>query len=577
MKRQQLQSQVLLILRGIVLPVIICTAGASITAQIPSNIPKAGIVAFHDFNGSLEDKSGGANTFVNNGVLFEEQESNGKRYHSARFNGTPLEARYLEAVNPEPFKVAQYSHMTRFKVNEFRPLNNGGVNFYYQAILAFCPPNWTWGAAYSMMLNQVDNSALNAGHWTTSRAYYAATSFGTIKLDEWFDAITTYDGSTLRLYVNGSLMSEQPASLDYANQVAFVIGGAKDGTDGKVMGGFSGNIDEFAFWNRALTNEEIERIYNPDPNPPCLGYRDVDSLTMDTKQEVTWTSTVLKSGVRYRIVGSGVWTPNGGFSKADCEYEYFEPCTIRNRSGGVRIGLDLESALSDDRKLRPVAVGIDCDDHTYVYEVTGDGRPLYVLFRDIVLSDNVGLINVKIQECLDCSINIPADSILGYRSVETHEVVTYALRNNPKLTYQWTATGGYLLGETNKHFCDVIWGYDNAGSVCCIVNDSTCSDTICVTTSIQPKRVVSVSGDGRDVPSMTVRPNPASETIEIVAAPRTGAVGFELVNATGNVVYQASGAAARMDVSDIPVGVYHIVQRNAYGEMIGMQRVVIVR
>ena len=172
---------------------------------------------------------------------------------------------------------------------------------------------------------------------------------------------------------------------------------------------------------------------------------------------------------------------------------------------------------------------------------------------------------------------IPADSILGYRSVETHEVVTYALRNNPNMTYQWTATGGYLLGETNKHFCDVIWGYDNAGSVCCIVSDSTCSDTICVTTSIQPKRVVSVPGDGRDVPSMTVRPNPASETIEIVTAPSTGAVGFELVTATGNVVYQASGAAARMDVSDIPVGVYHIVQRNAYGEMIGMQRVVIVR
>ena len=176
-----------------------------------------------------------------------------------------------------------------------------------------------------------------------------------------------------------------------------------------------------------------------------------------------------------------------------------------------------------------------------------------------------------------CSFSISSDSILGYRNVETHQVVTYALRNNPALSYKWIATGGYMLGASTNHFCDMIWGYDKNGSVCCIVSDSTCSDTICVTTTINNKTTGGIAGGDVDVPTMSVKPNPAADVIDISTALGDKQAHFELVDVTGLVVQRVQGIYTRMSVSDVAPGVYHIVQRDDMGNVLGMERVVIKR
>jgi hypothetical protein len=156
-------------------------------------------------------------------------------------------------------------------------------------------------------------------------------------------------------------------------------------------------------------------------------------------------------------------------------------------------------------------------------------------------------------------------------------VVTYALRNDPALSYKWIATGGYMLGASTNHFCDVIWGYDKNGSVCCIVSDTTCSDTVCVTTTINNKTTGGIAGGDVDVPTMSVKPNPAADMIDISTALGDKQAHFELVDVTGVVVQRVQGIYARMSVSDLAPGVYHIVQRDALGNVLGMERVVIKR
>ena len=52
----------------------------------------------------------------------------------------------------------------------------------------------------------------------------------------------------------------------YANlrnyQVQFLIGGAGDGpSPGGIYGGFNGKLDDIGFWSRALTENEILKIY----------------------------------------------------------------------------------------------------------------------------------------------------------------------------------------------------------------------------------------------------------------------------------------------------------------------------
>lgn len=232
-----------------------------------------------------------------------------------------------------------------------------------------------------------------------------------------------------------------PLGSDYSNHDRFIIGANADNPDGRIMAGFNGHMDDFAFWDRALSGKEVDEIFK--------------------------------------------------------------------------------------------------------------GR--------------------------NCNLGITSDSILGYRKVETHQVVTYALRNNPKLSYKWIATGGYMLGASTNHFCDVIWGYDKNGSVCCIVSDSVCTDTLCVTTTINNSPTGGIAGDDVETPTMSVKPNPAADMIDISTALGEQFALYELVDVTGVVVQRTNGIAVRMSVADIAPGVYHIVQRDTMGNVIGMQRVVVKR
>jgi hypothetical protein len=89
-------------------------------------------------------------------------------------------------------------------------------------------------------------------------------STGTIPVNQWTHVAATYDGSSMKLYINGILDS----TLAYS-------GGIFPGTDdlgiganvggmqkGRVAGGFVGMIDEPAIYNRALSAEEIKGIYD---------------------------------------------------------------------------------------------------------------------------------------------------------------------------------------------------------------------------------------------------------------------------------------------------------------------------
>jgi hypothetical protein len=215
--------------------------------------------------------------------------------------------------------------------------------------------------------------------------------------------------------------------------------------------------------------------------------------------------------------------------------------------------------------------------------VFGERVPNWLEFNGFI--DDVGIWNRSLSEkevsdlysSHKCSFSISSDSILGYRNVETHQVVTYALRNNPALSYKWIATGGYMLGASTNHFCDVIWGYDKNGSVCCIVSDSTCTDTICVTTTINNSPTGGIAGEDIETPTMSVKPNPAADMIDISTALGEQFARYELVDVTGIVVQRTEGISTRMSVADVAPGVYHIVQRDTMGNIIGMQRVVVKR
>lgn len=405
---------------------------------MPGYIPSNGLVAYLPFDGNAEDASNAKTGFENIGVDYDTIPGNsGSKTIAARFRGTDETATYLLAKDVQRFMTEQFSFSATIMWQQARPQ---GSSKMYQGIVCLGAKNWTWGPAYYMGLEGADNSILSYGHWTedpTGRGEVHSQS-GAIALNQWQNVIVTYDGVVMRVYLDGKLIGTDSAEINYDHHDRFILGGLADNPDGRIMGGFIGLMDDFAFWNRALNDDEIARVQG------------------------------------------------------------------------------------------------------------------------------------------HCNLDVTSDSILGYRKVETHQVVTYALRNRPELSYKWTATGGYLLGPTRNHFCDVIWGYDKAGSVCCIVSDSTCSDTLCVQTTITEKNTVNVD-DITNAPTLVVRPNPVSDVLQIDS--RADIVGstYDLIDVTGRRVLQAQGPSAQLSLVSIAEGVYHVVHRDAAGTMIGMQRVVVRR
>ena len=379
-----------------------------------------------------------------------------------------------------------------------------------------------------------------------------------------------------KLYINGRLAAVNTTTGKLCATLNPLLIGA-DNYLGQPWRHFMGKIDDVGIWDRELTASEIKDLFYANDHSKCERVRLIAEESIDTRKLFSWSSAPLSKNQHYRLTAWGVMSPDSGRWLYDWEYRYSDSlssdCKSSAKMFAARIGFDSVALENDANRINSNSITLNCIDHSYTYDLPGNDSSLHIIFRDGPLTDNEGELYFKLEEIT----NVPVDSILGYRSTETHQVVTYALRNKPELSYQWIATGGYLLGETTKHYCDVIWGYDKTGSVCCIVSDSTCTDTICVEVNINNATTGGIAGDVPTEPTMSARPNPTSDMIDISSVDATDATSYTLVDVAGRVLQQVHGQRVRMSVEDVPNGVYHLLMKNAEGTVVAMQRVVVQR
>ncbi|MEO2005559.1 MAG: LamG domain-containing protein [Candidatus Poribacteria bacterium] len=103
-----------------------------------------------------------------------------------------------------------------------------------------------WGVNMSYLVQPWSDGNIYFGiHETASRAI---TAPGDFPLSEWYHLAAVFDGGNLRLYIDGELKSEAPSVVD-----------AVPDTEDPVQIGnrFTGLMDDFVLYDRALTAEEI--------------------------------------------------------------------------------------------------------------------------------------------------------------------------------------------------------------------------------------------------------------------------------------------------------------------------------
>lgn len=99
------------------------------------------------------------------------------------------------------------------------------------------------------------------GNGTTFRGVTGRTR---LSADRLYHLVMTYDGTTLKLYVNGAEDASTPANIGALTSSAerLYMGKSASAFYGAGIYPFGGIIDEVGIWNRALTREEISRLYN---------------------------------------------------------------------------------------------------------------------------------------------------------------------------------------------------------------------------------------------------------------------------------------------------------------------------
>jgi len=122
----------------------------------------------------------------------------------------------------------------------------------------------------------------NSAEITTTNGYFITPPICNIVLNKTYHAALVYDGSTLKFYRNGFLMSQIPATGNlFLNDFITTIG---DYSFGPPLGtNFRGYINEVRIWNVARTQTEVRTFMNSSlPNPTTQvglkGYYTFDNL-----------------------------------------------------------------------------------------------------------------------------------------------------------------------------------------------------------------------------------------------------------------------------------------------------------
>lgn len=228
---------------------LLFTAAAS-SAQTPSWLPTDGLVAWYPFNGNAVDESNNTNNGNALGpTLVPDRTGNANSAYD--FNGVD---NYIEVPDHSSLRVRRITVTAWVNADYGQPMQ----------ILYKGDYNTGAGEAYSLDMTLrfsfKYNSNCQAGSSWVTTPYNTPVSSGS-----WVFLASTYDGSVVRNYVNGTQVSVSPAGglIDTCVGSGLRIGYQNS----PIPNAFKGQIDDIAIYNRALSECELKHIFQQIPQP----------------------------------------------------------------------------------------------------------------------------------------------------------------------------------------------------------------------------------------------------------------------------------------------------------------------
>ena len=285
--------------------VAIFTFAFSFSQTVPSYVPSNGLIGWWPFNNSFNELSGAHETVSNFNVQLSTDRFN-QENSSAYFNQDGTCSTRLETTINGNLVSTGISFDFWVKRD-----GNGCDN----------PRVLCIGSVQCMWDNNSSGPTLGQADGTNS----VGATYNSIPNNEWAMITYTNDGETAKFYQNGiliysmqNLMHPIP-SLGTGGSIGMYWFGAP------LHGGFQGNIDDLAIYNRALTQQEITQLYTSSTSTQNLCTKTVQPYNVNvgdaTHEGSTYVWSITPAAPNAVITGNGTnaitidWTnvPDGSY------------------------------------------------------------------------------------------------------------------------------------------------------------------------------------------------------------------------------------------------------------------------
>ncbi len=234
------------------------------SSRQPTSMNNSGLKLWLPFNGDANDSSGNShNGTVSNATL------TGGKFDQA-YNFVPASASYVQVadtadLNPSNITVAAWFNTN--SINTFQIIANKGDG----ATDA--------NSSYELHIDATSHVQFWAQDGT---GWVKADDPATVSASIWHLAVGTYDGSNVKLYVDGTLRKTTAGSFTLKNDTnPLRIGQLNSGAFV-----FNGKIDDFRAYNRAIDLTEVQQLYRAsDPincDQACIGWWKLDETSGQT-------------------------------------------------------------------------------------------------------------------------------------------------------------------------------------------------------------------------------------------------------------------------------------------------------
>ena len=205
--------------------------------------------------------AGNKKSYPGSGTTWTDLSGNGNNGTLTNMSATPLDSGNggsleFDGVNDYvSITYPVFTSPTALTIGGWFRKVSGGAN--YETVLHQSTDTSIGGSAYWFGVDLNDNITATIGA-RTGVGWSAGQTNIVVSYDKWYSVFASWDGSSVKVYVNGELIKSYSLST-YTDPGTVTRIGASGDASGYL---FSGYVGPTFIYNRALTPQEIQQNYN---------------------------------------------------------------------------------------------------------------------------------------------------------------------------------------------------------------------------------------------------------------------------------------------------------------------------